>query len=96
MGIKYGDKYPHMWRDMIVRETIEELGMQIIFLNETTRSTAENSGGIFWLPVHDESRHNWVDLHKVHPTTGNCEATHVCQAPGLWGNMFGTLTNVML
>ena len=72
-----------MWRDMIVRETIEEPSVQIIFLDETTRGTAENSGEIFWLSVHDESRHNWVDLHKVHPNTGNCEATHVCQAPGL-------------
>jgi hypothetical protein len=95
VDVVYGEKERHMWRDVIVREVLEELDLPIAYLNETSSGSAE-PGSVFWLPVHDYSRLHWKDVHKVHPATGMCEATHVCHAPRVWGGVWNMLARAII
>ncbi len=46
----YGDRFSHMWRDVIVRDVALGLGFDIVWLNETS-NVEKPKRPFYWLPA---------------------------------------------
>lgn len=51
VDVVYGDRFSHMWRDVIVRDVALGLGFDIVWLNETSNGAEKSERPLYWLPA---------------------------------------------
>ena len=52
VDVVYGDRFSHMWRDVIVRDVALGLGFDIVWLNETSSGAEKKpERPLYWLPA---------------------------------------------